>query len=294
MARVGLFVHRGRRQALELAREARAWLIEHGHEVRLTPADAEVLGCPEHATPEDLLVADIDLAMAVGGDGTMLRAVRRAAQHGVAVLGINVGRLGYLTEVDPSQWRDALERFFAGDHGIDERMLLAVRVEPASPAGPVGDGLPDAMRPTYVLNEAVLEKVSMGHTVRLGVTLDGAFFTTYVADGLIVATPTGSTAYAFSARGPIVAPQHHAVQLTPVSPHMLFDRTLVLDPTTEVRIEVEGERPAALSLDGHNVGDLQVGDVLACTAAEHPARLVTFGARDFHSILKTKFGLNDR
>ena len=92
-------------------------------------------------------------------------------------------------------------------------------------------------------NEAVLEKTPMGHTVRLEVTVDGEFFTTYAADGLIVATPTGSTAYAFSARGPIVAPTHRALLLTPVSPHMLFDRTLVLDPGAELRLAVEGAPP---------------------------------------------------
>ena len=99
----------------------------------------------------------------------------------------------------------------------------------------------------------------MGHTVRLAVYLDGDFFTTYAADGLIVATPTGSTAYSFSARGPIVAPEHRALLLTPVAPHMLFDRSMVLEPETQVRIEVAGPRPATLSVDGRNLGMLDDG-----------------------------------
>jgi NAD+ kinase len=143
-------------------------------------------------------------------------------------------------------------------------------------------------------NEAVLEKTPMGHTVRLSVSVDDEFFTTYAADGLIVATPTGSTAYAFSARGPIVEPTHRALLLTPVSPHMLFDRTLVLDPEASLRLTVQGHRAATLSVDGRNLGELGEDDAIVCTAASRSARLVTFGARDFLQILKTKFGLNDR
>jgi NAD+ kinase len=287
MANVALFVHRDRRQAIELACDIAVWLEARGHHPRLTPSDAELIERADLARPEDRLTEGLDLVVAIGGDGTMLRAVRRAAEHDVPVLGINVGQLGYLTEVEPARWRDALSRFLDGDHAIDERMLLAITVEApgALPAVDIGH---------LVLNEVVLEKVSMGHTVRLEVTLDGAFFTDYVADGLIVATPTGSTAYALSARGPIVAPRHRALMLTPVSPHMLFDRTLVLDPETIVRLAVHGERPAALSLDGRNVGTLEPGGAITCTAAPRPARLVTFGGRDFHQILKTKFGLNDR
>jgi NAD+ kinase len=165
-------------------------------------------------------------------------------------------------------------------------MLLDIGVESLDPTL-------DGQR-RLALNEAVLERTPAANTVRLAVTLDGEFFTTYAADGLIVATPTGSTAYAFSVRGPIVAATHRSLQLTPVSPHMLFDRTLILDPTTIVRIEVSGDRPAALSVDGRTVGALHDGDAVVCTASAHTARLVTFGPRDFHAVLKAKFGLNDR
>jgi NAD+ kinase len=134
----------------------------------------------------------------------------------------------------------------------------------------------------------------MGHTVRLAVEVDDQFFTTYAADGLIVATPTGSTAYSFSARGPIVAPTHRALLLTPVSPHMLFDRSLVLDPNARLQLLVQGHRTATLSVDGRNLGDLGEGDRITCTAASRSARLVTFGPRAFLAILKAKFGLEDR
>ena len=168
--------------------------------------------------------------MSLGGDGTMLRTVDLVSGAGVPILGINVGQLGYLTDIEPDDLGAALDRFLAGEGTIEERMLLTVRVERAGQA------------PTehVAFNEAVLEKTPMGHTVRLAVEVDGEFFTTYAADGLIVATPTGSTAYAFSVRGPIVAPTHRALMLTPVSPHMLFDRTLVLDPGAELRLDGAG------------------------------------------------------
>jgi NAD+ kinase len=286
VANVGLVLHHERPQAAELARDATAWLTERGHEVRIPERDAGVAGLPDTACREDELARDLDLAVSLGGDGTMLRTVELAAPEGVPVLGVNVGQLGYLTEVEPSGMRVALKRFLAGSYSIEHRMMLDVSVEAAS-----GECEPV---PGAALNEAVLEKTPMGHTVRLEVTIDGDFFTTYAADGLIVATPTGSTAYAFSARGPIVAPEHRALMLTPVSPHMLFDRTLVLEPDSTVRLEVCGHRPATLSMDGRNLGTLHEGDAIVCTASRHTARLVTFGERNFHQLLKRKFGLNDR
>jgi NAD+ kinase len=287
MASFGMIVHHDRIQAAELARDAATWLADRGHEVRLPLDDAGVAGLPELGFPEAAFARGLDVAISLGGDGTMLRTVDMVASEAVPVIGINVGQLGYLTEVEPDGLRMALKRFLAGAYDIEERMLLDVTVTARSPAFESDGGY-------LALNEAVLEKTPMGHTVRLGVSIDGEFFTSYAADGLITATPTGSTAYAFSARGPIVAPTHRCLLLTPVSPHMLFDRTLVLDPSALLRIEVFGDRPATLSVDGRNLGTLEEGDAVTCTAAPDAARLVTFGRRDFLRILKSKFGLTDR
>jgi NAD+ kinase len=284
MAVVGLVLHHERRQAAELAQEVAAWLLAHGHEVRLPRHDAEIAALVGHGRDDAELAVGLDLAVSLGGDGTMLRTVDLVAGEGVPILGVNVGQMGYLTDIEPDGTLDALERFLGGERVIEERMLLAVSVEHD-----------DGRRTDYLaFNEAVLEKTPMGHTVRLGVEVDGEFFTTYAADGLIVATPTGSTAYALSARGPIVAPTHRALLLTPVSPHQLFDRTLVLQPEARVRLIVQGHRAATLSVDGRNLGELDEGDSIVCTAASRSARLVTFEPRDFLAILKSKFGLADR
>lgn len=287
MTTVGFIVHHERPEAAELAKRAAVWLFERGHDIRLLPDDAARLGFDEFASGPDSFTAGLGVTISLGGDGTMLRTVDLVADDQVPVIGVNLGHLGYLTEVEPGHLLVALERFLAGSYDIEERMRLAVTVETE-----VADATERMEHPA--LNEAVVEKTPAGHTVRLGVDIDGDFFTTYAADGLIVATPTGSTAYAFSARGPIVSPHHRALVLTPVSPHMLFDRTLVLDPSSTIRIEVLSERPAAVAVDGRPIGTLGVGDVVVCRAARHPGHLVTFGPRNFLGILKAKFGLNDR
>ncbi len=280
MSVVLLVAHHERTEAAVLAHVARTWLTDRGHEVRMLEADAAAVGLPDLGVSADMAAA-VDLAISLGGDGTVLRTVALVSGKGPPIIAVNVGLLGYLTEVEPAHLASALERYFAGDHHIEERMMLAVTTEPSGVS-------------YRALNEAVVEKRASGHTVRLLVRIDGATFTTYAADGLIVATPTGSTAYSLSARGPILSPTHRALLLTPVSPHMLFDRALVLDPTQEVAIEVIGERDAALSIDGRQVVVLGEGDSIVCTAAAEVARFVRYSEPHFHRLLKVKFGLADR
>jgi NAD+ kinase len=282
MTAVGLVVHQAR--AREVAERAVRLLEEAGVEIRVCRTDAEGTGLDRYAVDRDKFAAGLDFAVSLGGDGTMLRTVDLVAAEGIPVLGVNVGQLGYLTEIETPQLEAGIERMLTGDYRISERMILEVTV--------ASDGATRGSR--LALNEAVLEKVSSGHLVRLAVSINGKFFTTYAADGLIVATPTGSTAYNFSARGPIVSPQHRCLVLTPVSPHMLFDHSLVLGPDEELSFEITGHPAVGLILDGREVGRLVAGDTVTCTQAPRPARLITFSPRDFHQVLKAKFGLADR
>ena len=281
MAVVGMVVHRDREEAGLLAKRALAWLTEHGHTVRMPADDAEAAGLGELACPDDRLCDALELAVSLGGDGTMLRTVELVAEAGVPILGVNVGRLGYLPECEPDDLEPSLDKFFAGDFLTEERMTLDVRSDGKFPA-------------ILALNEAWLEKTVPGHTVHMRLSIAGSPFTTYAADGLIVSTPTGSTAYNLSVRGPIVSPTLGAMIVKPVSPHQLFDFPLVVSPDEEVRIEVLEGRTATLLVDGRNVGELEPGDAVTCRGGPHPARLVRFGERDFHQILKAKFGLTDR
>ncbi len=248
----------------------------------MPPEDAEVLDLTDLAGERPLAAAD--LVLSLGGDGTMLRGVRLLQGAPVPLLGVNLGDLGYLTEVEPERMTEALDRFLAGpergEWRLDVRMMLDVAV--------------NAMVVGRALNEAVIEHGEPGHTVRLLARIDGEPFTRYAADGLIVATPTGSTAYSLSARGPIVSPRHRAILLTPVSPHMLFDRSLVLDPTEIVEVEVSGHRRAELTLDGQPMGELSDGDVVRCSPSAAEASFLRLDSYRYHQILKAKFGLADR
>jgi NAD+ kinase len=194
---------------------------------------------------------------------------------------VNVGHLGYLTDVEPEGLHDAVQRWLAGDHPVESRMTLEVVVQPA--AGPATRHV--------ALNEAVIQRTGAGHTVRVATLIDDHPFVTYVADGLIVSTATGSTAYNLSARGPIVSPALRSMVLTPVSPHMLFNLPLVLGDTETVRFDISG-RPADLVVDGQLIASMEEGDSVTCRAGATDAKLVSFYPRDFHRILKAKFGLD--
>lgn len=271
---VGLVMHPNRVDAKRLADELEKRLRSGGVDVRRW----------HEGNDAAQFVDGLDIAVSLGGDGTMLRTVDIVYEAGVPVLGVNVGDMGYLTEVEPGALDRALERLLGGDYEVAERMVLQVDVVSTGPAN----------GRWWALNEAVLEKAQSGRVTRLDVRINGAFFTTYAADGVIVATPTGSTAYSFSARGPIVSPRVQCLVLTPVSPHMLFDRSLVLDGEEELSFVVVDERTVVLTLDGRELGLVETGATITCTKGPRPARIVTFGPRDFHQILKAKFGLADR
>jgi NAD+ kinase len=287
MTGVVIVAHHLKDDARKAAMTAATWLGDHGHTAWIPRDDATHLELPELAgdSPPDTA----DLVLSLGGDGTMLHAVGLLDGASVPLLGVNLGRLGYLTEVEVDGLVDALQRFVAGPEvggwHLDRRMMLDVDVRDA-------DGAPHGR--WSALNEAVVEKRMSGQTVQLQVLIDGEPFTSYAADGLIVSTPTGSTAYSFSARGPIVSPKHRALLLTPVAPHMLFDRSLVLDPSETVEIQVRGDRQAAVVIDGHSMCQLTTGAIVRCAPSPSTADFVRFRGRRYHQVLKAKFGLTDR
>lgn len=218
-----------------------------------------------------------DMVLAVGGDGTMLGAVYQAIGWDVPVLGFNLGTLGFLTEAQPDEMKIVVGRLFSGDYEVDERMTIQ-----ASADGGILDGI----------NDVVVEKIESTRLVHLEVVVDGTPFTTYRADGLIVATPTGSTAYSFSAGGPIVDPGVAALVLTPVAAHSLFDRPIVLPADTEVTVTVRRDRPVRVNVDKSVLGELGDGDRVNIRRGPRPARFVTFDTVSFPGLVRDKFGLD--
>ncbi|WP_419864412.1 NAD(+)/NADH kinase [Candidatus Poriferisodalis sp.] len=290
MSDVLIIAHAERAEALTASKQLVAWLEGEGHGAEMGGVEATAIGRPELGVDEPIRTVP-DLAVSIGGDGTMLRSFDLVAAAGVPVLGVNVGHLGYLTEFEPAHLTDMVAAALRGSLDVSERMMVSARVRPG--AGNDRDDSDEEVAWTG-LNEVVLEKRDPGHTVRLEVWLDGDVFATYAADGLIVSTPTGSTAYSLSAGGAVVAPTHSSLQVTPVAPHMLFDRSLLLPPDTEIGIRVVSERPALAAVDGRSASLLATGDELVVTRAPYDARFVTAGGDSFHRVLKHKFGLKDR
>lgn len=217
-----------------------------------------------------------DMLVSVGGDGTMLGAVRRAMAWDVPVLGFNLGTMGFLTQAEPGEAGGVIERVLAGDYRVEERMTVSATVGDTTVVG---------------VNDVVVEKVDTTRLISLEVTIDGAPFITYRADGLIVATPTGSTAYSFSAGGPLVDPRLAALIVTPVAAHSLFDRALVLPATSVILLRVTRDRPVRANVDKMSLGELAEGQVVEIRRGERPARFVSFRAGGFPDLIKEKFEL---
>jgi NAD+ kinase len=284
MASIAFSCHSARQQALDLAKEATEWLSEAGHEAVLLP---EGQGEAQRADEEnDVPLAKVDLVVSLGGDGTMLRSVNMVLGLGIPVLGVNFGRFGYLTSVEPDGLKGAIRRFLDGDYSLDRRMTVDVSAVP-------GPGQPARLTASG-LNDVVLARPSGTHTISTAVAISGQNFLSYAADAMILSTPTGSTGYNLSARGPILSPGLRCLVLTPVAAHMLFDHSVVLDPADEVVIRVGGRCDADLIVDGIPLGQVAVGESLVCRAGANDAMLVNFGDRKFETVLKNKFHLTDR
>lgn len=268
MNAAGFVVHPGREAAAAAAVTLESWLAERGIAWRMLDG----AGAAEGAGDEP-----VDLVISVGGDGTFLRAALIASRSDVPVLGVKVGRMGFLTEAEPEQATAVLEQVLRGTARIEER--LAVLAEGPFP-------------PQWALNEVFVEKSARHRLVRLAVFVDGSYVTTFSADGVISATPTGSTAYSFSAGGPIVSPSVPSIVVTPIAAHMVFDRSLVLGAEQRVRLEVVGEEPGLLSADGRESIELAVGAHVEIGRAPNPARLVRReDAPPFFELVRGKFDL---
>jgi NAD+ kinase len=256
--KVALVAHRGKDAALSLEKELTELLAARG---------------------VDVSAEEPDLVISLGGDGTTLKAAQLAHASDAPLLGVNLGTLGYLTEVEAGRERAAIDAVLEGDFRIEERMMLACRVT--------------APQQDYVgLNEVLVERSTRHRLVRLSVRVGGERLAAFNADGVIVATPTGSTAYALSAGGPIVSPRAECMVVVPVSAHMIFARPFVLAPDEVVEITVDGDgQEASLALDGAIGCDLGPGSSVHVERHPRPLKLVRLGGPGFLERLRTKLGL---
>ena len=274
---IGLCLKPGSPQVDEAVRTLAKWLAERDVEVLLDPAAARALGGRELSRRE--LGERADFLVVLGGDGTLLSVARQVGTQPVPMVGINLGRLGFLAEIAPGEQFDALERVLRGEYNVTERMRLDVQAFRE-----------DRVIASYLaLNDAVIARSDPSRMIDLEVNADGARVTTYRADGIIVATPTGSTAYSLSAGGPIVLPSTGAFVLTPISAHTLSQRPVVLPGRTVLEVKVfPREGDAQLTVDGQSHAALQAGDRVQMTASEHPVHFVTSPFRSHFDLLRTK------
>jgi NAD+ kinase len=255
-----------------------AYLTEAGIDVVTVP-DTE-FDVPGRTVPEDKIAESADLIVAVGGDGTMLYAAAVAREHDVPLLGINRGRLGFLADVTPDEMLQSIDRILDGEYTREPRLLLNARLVKKD-----GDDITAA-----ALNDIVLQRHGTGRMVDFETSIDGRYVNKHSGDGLIVATPTGSTAYALSCGGPIIEPQLDAIVLVPVCPHTLSDRPIVVPAKLEidVRLIERLDTQAEVAADGHSIGALTAEDRLLIAAADKRIELIHPPGYDFYEILRSK------
>ena len=280
---VGIVVKRHRAEAAALATTLISHLGDRG--VRIL-VEGEMAGLPGvQVVDKPTMVRTADLVIVLGGDGTLLGVGRLAGPRELHVLGVNLGGLGFLTEVSTDDAFAAIDRVFAGDYQLDRRTTLAVRV--------LRDG--EVVASSQVLNDAVINKSALARIIDLHTSVDGEYLCIYKADGLIVATPTGSTAYSLSAGGPLVGPGVAVMLLAPICPHTLTLRPLVLADTSLVRVQLRApDQEVFLTLDGQEGIPLRDGDVVEIERSPHVVALVRTVARSVLGVLRDKLHWGER
>ncbi len=266
--RVHLLVNLYRPDAVTAAEKAVVWLKGEGIEYAADREPAALIEVP-HVSDEKF--GEADLAIAIGGDGTLIRTAHLVSSNQTPILGVQYGRFGFVTQVQPADFQTSLEAFIDGKCEIDERMMIRTEL---IREGKVVAGLES-------LNETVVQRSAATRMLTFEVYVNGKILSRYPADGVMVATPTGSTAYNLSAGGPVVDPGLQALLLTAIMPHTLSARPLLLRPDSELEIKVESREDAVLSCDGHSRLHLLSGDYVRITRSEKKTRLVCMQGNDF-------------
>jgi NAD+ kinase len=263
--------------------ELLAWLHAHGYQVIVDPETAKYCNGQEEVVRSQMSSRALDLVVVLGGDGTLLSAVRETAASDAPLLGVNLGSLGFLTDVPLPSLFSMLDMIALGRAPVEQRSLMQC----------------DLLRDEKILdsymafNDVVVNKTALARLNNYELFVDGAFVSSYRADGMIVATPTGSTAYSLSASGPVVMPSVHAFVITPVAPHSLTHRPLVVPDSAMVEILLRSDEVAYLSLDGQPGLDLRDGDRVQCRRSEHKVSLFRTDT-DFFHVLRTKLKWGER
>jgi len=277
--RIGIVANTAKEKSLEYTIRLRDWILKRGLEILLHQDIAARIGVTGYEQRE--LAAQVDLLAVFGGDGTLLRTARAVHEFAVPIVGINLGEFGYLTEVNLNEMIEAFEVILQGDCQMERRMMLDASVEAET----------ELPRERTLLNDAVINRGNLSRIVELETSVNDCYLTTFKADGLIVATPTGSTAYSLSAGGPIVFPQQDSIIINPICPHTLTNRPIILPGDARIKVTLwSKEEGATLTLDGQVSVHLRSGDTMTITKSPHETLLVCSPHRDYLEILRSKLG----
>lgn len=270
MHNIGLFYNSRLPESLPLAQEIAVWLQERA---------VATWRCSTHDAPPAASLLQTELLITLGGDGTILRAMSFAAPLGLPVLGLNLGRVGFLTACALQSWPQSLEKILAGQGQVEERAMLQATLLRGT----------QILLQDIALNDVVISRGALARAARLLARVDGTLLTQYVADGLILATATGSTAYSYAVGGPILPPWLENILLTPVAAHLCMERPLVLDAEAVVEITVQTGIPGMLTVDGRVARELLAGDLVRVQRSHLKARFLRLSGRaDFYRTLAAR------
>lgn len=284
MKTCGIITKHNKPEALSLAREIAGWLAARGIRVLVEKEVAEHIGSSDHIERDDI-PSHADLLIVLGGDGTLLSVARLSRVESIPVLGINLGGLGFLTEISAEETFPVLDKILAGDFETEQRQMLKATICRQ------GESIGESM----VLNDIVINKGVLARIIDLETYIDGAYLTTFKADGLILATPTGSTAYSLAAGGPIVYPSLNSIIVNPICPHTITNRPLVVPDTATVKVILKTtNQNVHITLDGQVGMPLQGGDVVEVKKAPGHIQLIRSPYKTYFELLRTKLRWGER
>ncbi len=285
MKNIGIWANVEKKRVVELLGEIVEWLESRGCYVLMDREAASSLNRNSNGNNWHELAQHADFLLVLGGDGTILNCARLSAPYGTPLFGINLGRLGFLTETELPDLFQSLDKLLKNQYRVEQRMMLQAKV--------VRDSR--TIEETIALNDVVITKSGFARIIMLETLVDDQFFTTYPADGIIITSPTGSTAYSLSAGGPLAVPNIELMIITPICPHALWARPLIISPTSEVKVNLLSDQgEVMLTVDGQHGLKLQQGDSVVINKAPYRAKFLKLTDRNFFGILRQKLKQGDR
>jgi NAD+ kinase len=278
--KIGIVANTEKEKAAECTIQLKEWAMNQGIDVFFEEGIARKVG-EDNGLDRRELASRVDLLVVLGGDGTILRTVRFVSEYNIPIVGINLGEFGYLTEVNLNEMFSALALIVKGEYQTEKRMMLDITIQLGA----------ETIRQQSILNDVVITRGNLSRILNLETTVNDRYLTTFRADGIIISTPTGSTAYSLSAGGPIVFPEQDSFVINPICPFTLTNRPIIIPDNAEIKVALwTKEQGATLTLDGQVSYTMKSGDIMTVRKSRYVTNLVSSPHRDYMEILRTKLG----